>query len=79
MLMLELEPDLSQMWIQHQRKRSKTTQSWACVYCLDREIFTTADHLWVHAGDAHQEKLPRDDTEVENLRRKFEAESFTKR
>jgi hypothetical protein len=66
-------------WIRHQRGQNKTTQSFACLHCLDRKIFPTSDELWNHATQAHRDKFPEDEKEMQGIRSKFEAEAALKR
>ncbi|KAG9228850.1 hypothetical protein BJ875DRAFT_525122 [Amylocarpus encephaloides] len=68
-----------QLWIQHQRRRAKTTKTWACTHCPDCRIFTNTEDLWHHALRNHQEMLPSDESELQIFRTKFEAESLEKR
>ncbi|TVY45744.1 EST/SMG-like protein [Lachnellula occidentalis] len=71
-------PGVDELWIQHQRRNHKNTQSWACIHCLDRRVFTNADDLWQHCLHDHKDKLPDDESEHRRYRTKFEAESLKK-
>ncbi|TVY25709.1 EST/SMG-like protein [Lachnellula hyalina] len=71
-------PGVDELWVQHQRRNHKTTQSWACIHCLDRRIFSNSDDLWQHCLHDHKNKLPEDESEHRRYRTKFEAESVKK-
>ena len=65
--------------LKHIRHSAKTTQSFACLYCLDRRIFNTTEELWKHATELHRNELPADETDWERFRANFEVESGLKR
>jgi hypothetical protein len=73
------KPDISELWIQHQRSNNKTTRTWACIWCPDRRIFTTEPDLWLHAINGHAEQLKAHDDNLEELRAVFCAESALKK
>lgn len=74
------KPDLGDLWIQHQRRNNRTTsQSWACIHCLERTVFHSADQLWKHAEEKHRDKFPPDPSHLQQYRRTFESESAAKR
>lgn len=74
------KPDLSDRWIQQLRKHTKTTQTFACIFCLDRRIFATAEDLWEHAKREHGKELDaRKDEDLEAFRLSYVAESAQKR
>ena len=77
--MQQQQPDLSDLWTKHQRRNNKTTQSWACLYCVDRKIFTKVDDLWNHALFTHQDKLPPRQEDIPAFRAEYESRSFKKR
>ncbi|KAG0648643.1 esl2 [Hyphodiscus hymeniophilus] len=70
---------IHESWIKHQRNIAKTTQSFACAYCPDRRISTTADELWNHAIQEHRFSLPVDGKGLDSFRQKYELESALKR
>jgi hypothetical protein len=72
-------PTIHDGWIKHQRNSAKTTQSFSCLFCLDRKIFSAADDWWRHTTDLHRDKLPPDDKDWEAFRPNFEAEARLKR
>jgi hypothetical protein len=72
-------PGVDELWIQHQRRNAKTTQSWACIHCPDRHIFVNSDELWAHALEKHRDRIPSDEGEQRRYRSKFEAESSEKK
>lgn len=79
---MEQQPsDFNDRWVQHQRRSAKTTQTWACIFCIDRKIFQTADELYEHARSQHSEKIPPegDEEEIRQFRKKYETESALKR
>jgi len=51
------DQNISDVWVQHQRKHTKTTQNWACILCPDRRMFATETALWKHAKPEHVERL----------------------
>ncbi len=51
------KPDFSELWIQHQHQNNKTTPTWACIFCIDRRIFSSEPELWEHAKSQHPEPL----------------------
>lgn len=71
--------DVSDLWIQHQRRNTKTTQSWACIYCPERKIFLSETDLWNHAEKDHRDKTPFDQDELKQFRKSYESESKLKR
>ncbi|TVY68922.1 EST/SMG-like protein [Lachnellula suecica] len=71
-------PGVDELWIQHQRRNHKTTQSWACIHCLDRRIFVNSEELWKHALADHRDKLPDQEEEQKGYRAVFLAESSQK-
>jgi hypothetical protein len=74
------DQNISDLWVQHQRKNTKTTQNWACLYCPDRRIFATEPALWEHAKANHGEQLEgRGDLDLEAFREKYASESALKR
>jgi len=79
--MSQQRPDVNELWIQHQRRnhRSTQSQSWACIHCRDRKICLTADDLWSHFLDTHVDLLPLDEAEREQFRVHYVAESVLKR
>ena len=79
---MQLQPDVHELWIQHQRRNNKTTQTWACIYCEDRKIFESEDELWKHFLLKHREQLPAEkdgQDALEFFRRNYAAESAKKR
>ena len=73
------KPDLSELWIQHQRRNTKTTISWACIFCPDRRIYLTVPELLDHAQKDHRERLPTEYGELEVFLGNFAAESAQER
>lgn len=73
------QQDLSELWTQHQRRYTKTTQSWACALCVDRRIFVNAQKLWDHARTTHGDQLPSAEEDLRVFREEYESESFKKR
>ena len=78
---MQQQPDINQQWIQILRQTTKTTVSYACVWCPDRKICISADALFNHAKSLHPEKLPPvDDTEgIRKFRQFYENESAQKK
>ncbi|PVH86360.1 hypothetical protein DL98DRAFT_582931 [Cadophora sp. DSE1049] len=75
------QPDLSQRWVQHQRKHNRATQTWSCTYCADRQIFDSEPRLWEHAQAKHRNELAsafNQNIEVD-FRRQFAEECAQKR
>lgn len=73
-------PNLSERWIQHQRQNTKTTLSWACIYCPNRQIFATEPDLWEHAKTDHVEDLEaQGNGDLEASRERYAAESAQKK
>ena len=78
--MMQQQPDVSELWIQHQRRNNKTTLTWACIYCEDRKIFLSEDELWRHFLLSHRDRLTAENEEdVETFRTSFVAESAKKK
>lgn len=50
--------NISALWIEHQRRNTKRTKRWACIYCADRKIFYSESDLRTHQQNSHQSKLP---------------------
>jgi hypothetical protein len=73
------KPDLSELWIQHQRKNTKTTQSWACIFCSNRRVFGTEPDLWEHAKRDHVEQLEARTGDLDAFREEYATESAQKR
>jgi hypothetical protein len=73
------KPDLSDLWIQHQRKNTKTTQSWACIFCPNRKVFGTEPDLWEHAKRDHVEELEARTGDLDAFREEYATESAQKR
>jgi hypothetical protein len=73
------QPDVSDRWIQHQRRNNKTTPCWACIFCPDRKIYSSENELKDHAKIDHRERLPAEDGELEEFLESFAAESAQKR
>ena len=73
------KPDLSDLWIQHQRKNTKTTQSWACILCPNRRVFGTEPDLWEHAKRDHLEELEARTGDLNAFREEYATESAQKR
>lgn len=71
--------DVSDLWIQHQRRNTKTTQSWSCIFCLERKICLSETDLWNHAEKDHRDKFPTDQDELKRFRKYYESESALKR
>lgn len=72
--------DLSDLWIKHQRKTTKTTLSWACIFCTNRKIFTTEQELWEHGKADHGEQLlEAGKGDLEAFREQYVEESAQKR
>ncbi|KAM0142097.1 hypothetical protein ACHAP3_002092 [Botrytis cinerea] len=71
--------DISDLWVQHQRRNTKTTKSWGCIYCPDRKILLSETALWMHAEKCHQDKVPANLEELERFRQSFESNSALKR
>ncbi|KAH6662376.1 hypothetical protein B0J14DRAFT_662756 [Halenospora varia] len=70
--------NVADRWIQHQRRSAKTTKSYACIRCLDRRICKTADELWAHAREEHQNEIPGEESEQIRYRSKLESDSALK-
>jgi hypothetical protein len=73
------KPDLSDLWIQHQRKNTKTTKSWACIFCPNRRVFGTEPDLWEHAKRDHVEQVEARTGDLDAFREEYAAESAQKR
>ena len=73
------KPDLSDLWIQHQRKNTKTTKSWACIFCPNRRVFGTEPDLWEHAKRDHVEQVEARTGDLDTFREEYAAESAQKR
>jgi hypothetical protein len=73
------KPDLSDLWIQHQRKNTKTTKSWACIFCPNRRVFGTEPDLWEHAKRDHVEQVEARTGDLDTFRQEYAAESAQKR
>ncbi|KAJ8069093.1 hypothetical protein OCU04_002766 [Sclerotinia nivalis] len=71
--------DVSDLWIQHQRRNTKTTQSWACTLCPERRIYHSEIDLWNHAEKDHQGEIPSDQDELKRFRKSYESASALKR
>ncbi|KAK6594612.1 telomerase-binding protein EST1A protein [Botrytis cinerea] len=71
--------DVSDLWIQHQRRNTKTTKSWSCIYCPERKICLSETDLWNHAEKEHQDKIPSDQDELDRFRKSYESNSALKR
>ncbi|QSZ37290.1 hypothetical protein DSL72_009384 [Monilinia vaccinii-corymbosi] len=71
--------DVSDRWIQHQRRNTKTTQSWACIHCREHKIFYSEIDLWNHAEGDHRDKIPSDPAELRRFRKHYESSSALKR
>ncbi|PMD21990.1 hypothetical protein NA56DRAFT_658472 [Hyaloscypha hepaticicola] len=71
--------DLDDLWIQHQRKNTKTTQTWACISCPDRRIFATEPALWEHATADHGEQISARKGDLQDIREQYAAESAQKK
>ncbi|ESZ94548.1 hypothetical protein SBOR_5038 [Sclerotinia borealis F-4128] len=77
--MIKPKADVSDLWIQHQRRKTKTTQSWACIYCPERKIFHSEIDLWNHAEKDHQDEIPSNQDELKQFRKSYESKSALKR
>lgn len=73
------KPDVTDLWIRHQRRNTKTTQSWACIYCPHRKICLSEIDLWNHAEKDHRDKIPSDQDELKRFRKSYESNSAQKR
>ncbi|KAH8787153.1 hypothetical protein BGZ57DRAFT_133049 [Hyaloscypha finlandica] len=73
------KPDLSDLWIRHQRTNAKTTKSWACIFCPNRRVFGTEPDLWEHAKSDHVEQVEARTGDVDTFRQDYAAESAQKR
>ncbi|TGO65625.1 hypothetical protein BOTNAR_0076g00190 [Botryotinia narcissicola] len=71
--------DVSDLWIQHQRRNTKTTKTWACIYCPERKISHSETDLWNHAEKEHQDKIPSDQDALDQFRKSYESNSALKR
>ncbi|KAF7882591.1 uncharacterized protein EAF02_005954 [Botrytis sinoallii] len=69
--------DLSDLWIQHQRRNQKTTKTWACIH-TGRAMFLSESDLWMHAQNNHQDKLPSTPEESKQFRKSYEVNSVFK-
>src|SRR5271167_2431557 len=76
---MQQQPGFDERWIQHQRRSSKTTQSWRCEYCVEKRIFMSPTDLWNHALSDHNDQLPRDEKELHRFHTKFVSDSALKR
>ncbi|KAK2624696.1 hypothetical protein QTJ16_005889 [Diplocarpon rosae] len=75
---MQQQPDVSDLWIQHQRRHNRTTFTWSCIFCPARRIFTTEPALWEHARADHKSRLPlAEDTEA--YRKQFAEECAQKK
>ncbi|KAE9370443.1 hypothetical protein N431DRAFT_559607 [Stipitochalara longipes BDJ] len=79
MRMSASKQDLSDRWIQHQRSATKTTPSWACIYCPNRKIFATECSLWEHAKTDHVEELEGKKEDLNTFPGEYTKECFVKR
>ncbi|KAM3067121.1 hypothetical protein ACMFMG_011676 [Clarireedia jacksonii] len=61
------------------RNNQTTTQSWACIYCLNPPVFLSTEDLWKHAEERHRDKFPTNPSELEQFRKAFENDSAAKR
>ncbi|KAM3064714.1 hypothetical protein ACMFMG_010634 [Clarireedia jacksonii] len=61
------------------RNNQTTTQSWACIYCLNPPVFLSTEDLWKHAEERHRDKFPTNPSELEQFRKAFENDSAVKR
>jgi hypothetical protein len=76
------KPDVSELWIQHQRRiNNKTTTTLACIYCPNRKIFATEPDLWEHGKNEHADDLAAQDEggDPETLREWYAAQSAMKK
>jgi hypothetical protein len=73
------DQNISDLWIQHQRKNTKTTPNWACIYCPGRRIFASEPALWEHAKADHSEQREARNGDLEAFREEYAAESCQKR
>jgi len=73
------DQNISDLWVQHQRKHTKTTQNWACILCEDRRIFATDTALWEHAKFEHAERLESRKNDLEAFKEEYTTESAQKR
>jgi hypothetical protein len=65
----------SDLWIQHQRKNTKTTRTWACIFCPEWRIFATEPALWEHGKTDHDEQLSARNGDPQGIREHYAAES----
>jgi len=76
----ELEPpDVSKLWIEHQRRTARLLPLWACIICPDRMIFSSDEYLWDHALSCHDDKMPTEASELAMYRIRYTADSRGKR
>jgi hypothetical protein len=73
------DQNISDRWVQHQRKHTKTTQNWACILCPDRRIFATETALWEHAKTEHVEQLDSRKDDLLVFKEEYTTESAQKR
>ncbi|KAN0106418.1 hypothetical protein V8E51_009294 [Hyaloscypha variabilis] len=71
--------DLSDRWIQHQREKTKRTQTWACISCPNRRIFAAEEDLWARATEDHVQELEARDEDIEIVRKEYGSQSAQKR
>jgi hypothetical protein len=71
-------PDVSELWIQHQRRNNKPITTRESI-CANRRIFSTEPDLWEHAKIEHSEDLTAQDGDPEAVRQSFAAESIMRR
>ncbi|TEY71388.1 hypothetical protein BOTCAL_0094g00320 [Botryotinia calthae] len=53
------EANVNDLWIQHQRRNTKTTKSRACIYCPERKTPRPTNDLCMPAEKCHQDKIPK--------------------
>ncbi|KAF5869696.1 putative telomerase-binding protein est1a protein [Botrytis fragariae] len=70
--------DVGDPLIQHLRRNTKTTKTWACIYCPDRAILLSKSDLWMHAQNNHQDKLPSTPEKSKQFRKSCEVNSVLK-
>lgn len=78
---MQQQPDVSQRWIQHQRRNNKTTLTWSCTLCPDRRIFAAEPTLWEHALADHRNRLAFAENAnlLEDFRKTFAEECAQKK
>jgi hypothetical protein len=77
----QLSSDVQDKFVGYLRRNHRqTTQSFACIYCVERRIYQTRDELWQHFLASHAEKIPPEaeagSEALEKFRAEYEAQSL---